>query len=174
MMRRTSDDKAAMGNSRDLTRRGLFQRAGLTLATSVFSPALASALAPAQASHREAASAALVESPATPVMERLSKHMGEASSRALPDDVVERAKEHILDTLAAMVSGADLLPGRSAIEFVRAYGGEKAALANGMLAHSDETDDEAPLGVHSGCAVIPATLAVGEQLGIDGMHFIRA
>ena len=115
--------------------------------------------------------------------------MGEAGSRALPDDVVERAKEHILDTLAAMVSGADLLPGHEAIEFVRAYGGEKvaavvasnivcgpieAALANGMLAHSDETDDEAPLGVHSGCAVIPATLAIGERFGIDGAHFIRA
>jgi 2-methylcitrate dehydratase PrpD len=166
---------------KNLTRRSLFQRAGLALATSVFSPALAP--------DRGAASAAELKSSATPVMEKLSAYMGEASSRALPAEVTEKTKEHILDTLAAMISGSGLLPGRDAIEFVRGYGGAKvatvvasnvlcgpieAALANGMLAHSDETDDEAPLGVHSGCAVIPATLAVGEQFGIDGTHFIRA
>ena len=125
----------------------------------------------------------------SPVMEKLSAYMSEAGSRALPVEVVAKAKEHILDTLAAMVSGCDLLPGRHAIDFVRAYGGEKvatvvasnvvcgpieAALANGMLAHSDETDDEAPLGVHSGCAVVPAVLATGERFGIGGTRFIRA
>jgi len=82
--------------------------------------------------------------------------MSETRSRALPDGVIEKAKHHILDTFAAMVSGSDLKPGREAIKFARAYGGEKvatvvasnilcgpieAALTNGMLAHSDETDD---------------------------------
>lgn len=196
MMRRIPGANPVTENSVNLTRRGLFQRASLAIATSVLSPTLAPTLAPApapaqapaKASDREGATVTEVKS-ATPVMQRLSTYMGEAGSRALPADVVERAKEHILDTLAAMVSGSDLLPGREAIEFVRAYGGEKvstvvasnilcapieAALANGMLAHSDETDDEAPLGVHSGCAVVPATLAIGERFGIDGMHFIRA
>jgi 2-methylcitrate dehydratase PrpD len=51
----------------------------------------------------------------------------------------------------------------------------EAALANGVLAHADETDDShAPSLSHPGCAVVPAALAIGEQLGIAGMHFLRA
>jgi 2-methylcitrate dehydratase PrpD len=51
----------------------------------------------------------------------------------------------------------------------------EAAMANGMLAHSDETDDShAPSHSHPGCAVVPAALAAGEQFGIDGTRFLRA
>lgn len=126
----------------------------------------------------------------SPVMEKLSAYMAEARNRALPDNVVREAEHHILDTIAAMVSGSELLPGRMAIDFARAYGGEKvatvvaskilcgpieAALANGQLAHSDETDDDFTTGgAHPGCAVIPAALAAGEQFGISGTHFVRA
>jgi 2-methylcitrate dehydratase PrpD len=124
------------------------------------------------------------------VMTELSTYMSEARSRTLPDEVIEKAKHHVLDTLAAMVSGSELPPGRGALRFARAYGGERvatvvasnvlcgpieAALANGVLAHSDETDDSHALsGGHPGCAVIPAALALGEQLGIDGTLFLRA
>ena len=96
----------------------------------------------------------------------------------------------ILDTLAAVISGSQLPPGKFAIQFARAYGGEKistvaastvvcgpieAALANGMLAHSDETDDtHPPSQSHPGCSVVPAALAVGEKCGIDGQRFMRA
>lgn len=126
----------------------------------------------------------------SPVMAKLSAYMAEARNRALPDDVVRETKHHILDTIAAMVSGSELLPGRMAIQFARAYGGEKiatvvasqilcgpieAALANGQLAHSDETDDDFTTGgAHPGCAVVPAALASGEQFGISGTHFVRA
>ena len=128
--------------------------------------------------------------PVSPVMAALSTHMGAARDRALPAEVVENAKHHILDTFAAMLSGSELAPGRAAIKFARAYGGEKiatvagsavlcgpieAALANGVMAHADETDDShAPSLSHPGCAVVPAALAVGEALGIDGAHFLRA
>jgi 2-methylcitrate dehydratase PrpD len=48
-------------------------------------------------------------------------------------------------------------------------------MANGVLAHADETDDDySGGGAHPGCAVVPATLALGEQFGIDGTHFLRA
>jgi 2-methylcitrate dehydratase PrpD len=48
-------------------------------------------------------------------------------------------------------------------------------MANGMLAHSDETDDShAPSHSHPGCAVVPAALAVGERFGIDGARLLRA
>ena len=126
----------------------------------------------------------------SPVMEKLSAYMAEARNRALPDNVVQETEHHILDTIAAMVSGSELPPGRIAIEFARAYGGEKiatvvasrvvcgpieAAFANGMLAHSDETDDDFTTGgAHPGCAVVPAALASAEKFGISGTHFLRA
>jgi 2-methylcitrate dehydratase PrpD len=115
--------------------------------------------------------------------------MSEASSRALPDDILEKTKHHILDSFAAMISGTQLGPGQVAIRFARAHVGEKiatvagsdvvcgameAALANGMLAHSDETDDYSPVGTHPGSAVVPAALATGEQFGIDGTRLVRS
>jgi 2-methylcitrate dehydratase PrpD len=126
----------------------------------------------------------------SPVMEKLSAYMADARNRGLPDNVMQEMKHHILDTIAAMVSGSELPPGHLAIEFARTYGGEKiatvvaseilcgpieAALANGQLAHSDETDDDFTTGgAHPGCAVVPAALALGEQFGISGTHFLRA
>jgi 2-methylcitrate dehydratase PrpD len=51
----------------------------------------------------------------------------------------------------------------------------EAALANGVLAHSDETDDSHSLSQsHPGSAVVPAALAVAEKFGCDGPRFIRA
>ena len=123
-------------------------------------------------------------------MEKLSAYMAAARDRALPGVVAEQAKYHILDTLCAMISGSQLPPGKLAIQFATKYGGQKiatvvasptrcgaieAALANGMLAHSDETDDShAPSFSHPGAAVVPAALACGEQFGISGTHFLRA
>src|ERR1700730_8542523 len=108
----------------------------------------------------------------SPIMVKLSTYMSEAGNRALPDDVVEEAKHHILDTLGSMVSGSNLPAGRAAIRFARSYGGEKvatviasnvlcgpieAALANAQLAHADETDDShAPSVSHPGCSIVPA------------------
>jgi len=89
-----------------------------------------------------------------------------------------------------MISGSELPPGRTALQFARAYGGREvatvvasnfacgpieAALTNGVLAHADETDDShAPSQSHPGCAVIPAALAAGERFGIGGERFLRA
>jgi len=51
--------------------------------------------------------------------------MSEASVRALPDEVVEKAKQHILDTMAAMISGSEIRPGRAAIELSAPMGVRK-------------------------------------------------
>src|SRR5213079_2876537 len=120
----------------------------------------------------------------------LSTYMGEAANRKLPDAVAEKSKQMILDTLAAMISGSQLPPGKVAIGFARGYQGDKvatipasnllcgpieAALVNGMLAHSDETDDtHPPSQSHPGCSVVPSALAVGEKWGIDGQRYLRA
>ncbi|MEO8727124.1 MAG: MmgE/PrpD family protein, partial [Acidobacteriaceae bacterium] len=56
---------------------------------------------------------------------------------------------------------------------VRSHRG--SPLANGILAHADETDDSnSPSQSHPGCGVVPAALAAGEQFHITGTHFIRA
>jgi len=126
----------------------------------------------------------------SPIMQQLSTYMASASTRALPDDVTEKAKEHILDTFAAMISGSGLPPGRAAIEFARGYGGREiatvvasnivcgpieAAFANGVLAHSDETDDShGPSRSHPGVSVVPAAFAAGEQFAITGTQLIRS
>jgi 2-methylcitrate dehydratase PrpD len=123
-------------------------------------------------------------------MAALSAYMAAAPDRALPAEVTEKAKHHILDTFAAMISGSQLTPGQAAITFARGYGGApvatvvasdvlcgpiEAALTNGLLAHSDETDDSDQASQsHPGSAVVPAALATGERFGMDGEHFIRA
>ena len=116
--------------------------------------------------------------------------MSEARNRAVPDEVLEKIKQHTLDTVAAMVSGSQLLAGRQATRLASEYGGEKistvvgsrvvcgpieAALINGLLAHADETNDvHRPSRSQPGSSVVPAALAVGEKFGINGMHFLRA
>jgi len=125
-----------------------------------------------------------------PVMQRLSTFMAEAAATALPAEAVEHAKYHILDTFAAMISGAELPPGAAALRFARAQGGRgaatvvasslmagpiEAALANGVLAHSDETDDShGPSQSHPGAPVVAAALAAGEEFDVSGEHFLRA
>jgi 2-methylcitrate dehydratase PrpD len=124
------------------------------------------------------------------VTRELSAYMADALARPLPQAVIEKARQHILDTVAAMISGAQLHPGRLAIAYVGSLGGAPrssvvgtglltapihAALANGMLAHADETDDShAPSRTHPGCAVIPAALALGESQNASGERLLGA
>src|SRR5260221_1594263 len=165
-----------------VTRRRLIRLGGLSTILATFPAALASA---ASFLHPD-------EPPqgVSPIMQQLSTYMSAASTRALPDEVIEKAKQHILDTFAAMISGSSLPPGRAALEFARAYGGKEiatvvasnvvcgpieAAFANGVLAHSDETDDShGPSRSHPGVSVVPAAFAAGEQFAITGAHFLRA
>ena len=125
-----------------------------------------------------------------PVMKALSAYMSAAATRALPAEAAEHARHHVIDTLAAMISGSQLPPGEAALRYVRAHGGKgtatviasaltaapiDAALANGVMAHADETDDSHNASrSHPGCAIVPAALAAGEELGIDGARFLRA
>jgi len=120
----------------------------------------------------------------------LSEYIARARGIELPDNVSLRARHHILDAIAAMVSGSALPPGRLAIRYIQAQGGTpearvigsqllttavNAALANGVMAHSDETDDShAPSSTHPGCAIVPAALAMAEREGADGQTLLRA
>jgi len=58
----------------------------------------------------------------SPVMVKLSTYMADARNSELPEKVVQNANYHILDTVAAMISGSELPPDRHAIQFARTYG----------------------------------------------------
>lgn len=106
----------------------------------------------------------------------------------LPEEIVQKGKSHILDSLAAVVSGSQLKPGHLGIQYAREQGpkGECgvlgsdvrtvpiiAAFANGMSAHADETDDSHSQ-LHPGCAIVPAAWAVGESQNRNGEALLRA
>jgi 2-methylcitrate dehydratase PrpD len=182
-MRHGAGDVAKDPRARSsLSRRGLFEIAGLAVAVAAVPPKIALAAASRFGTQSAQQSSSIIE--------RLSTYMSAASSRPLPDEALEKTKQHVLDTLAAMISGSELPPGRAALQFARSYGGQEvatvvasnvlcgpieAALTNGMLAHADETDDShSPSQSHPGCAVIPAALGAGERLAISGAHFLRA
>lgn len=124
------------------------------------------------------------------IMDRLARYIVDAGSTPLPEVVSEKAKHHVLDTLAAMVSGSRLKAGVLATRFARTQGGTpeaqvigadflstaiNAATVNGFMAHADETDDShAPSLTHPGCAIMPAALAMGERENASGEAFLRA
>jgi 2-methylcitrate dehydratase PrpD len=126
----------------------------------------------------------------TRVSEQLSTYIGSCADRELPPEVHQRARLHIVDTIAAIVSGSRLPAGRSITSFLPELAGRPtcsvlatpilttpidAALANGMCAHADETDDShAPSLTHPGCAVVPAALAAAEVSGCNGEALVRA
>lgn len=113
-----------------------------------------------------------------------------AMQRPLPTEVAEKTRLHLLDTLAAILSGAQLKAGQAGAAMARRLGGPpealaiaaglavgapQAALANAMAAHADETDDSHVGGrFHPGCAVVPAALAMAEAGGCSGEDLLRA
>ncbi len=126
----------------------------------------------------------------SPITRELSAYIGDALKKPLPREVTEKAKHHLLDTLAAMVSGSRLKVGKLAISYVRGLGGKRealivgtrhvtnavnASLANGLIAHADETDDSHQPGFcHPGCVVVPAALAMAERHHRSGSALLRS
>src|SRR2546427_140670 len=80
-----------------------------------------------------------------PQMSALSAYMSAAGTRALPAEAAEHAKHHLLDTLASMISGSELLPGQAAQGYIRTHGGKGAATIAGT----------------------PLTAAPGDAAGLD-------
>ena len=67
----------------------------------------------------------------SPLMREVAAYIAGALKRPLSQEVVEKTKHHVLDTIAAMVSGSRLLPGRKAITYVKTLGGAKEACVIG-------------------------------------------
>jgi 2-methylcitrate dehydratase PrpD len=120
----------------------------------------------------------------------LSEFLADARQAPLPPEVIEKAKHHIVDTVAAMLSGTALHVGERATQAIGSFAGlpeatvfgqaQKypaywAAMFNAMLAHADETDDSHETSkMHPGCGIVPTALAMAQRQGKGGMDLIRA
>jgi 2-methylcitrate dehydratase PrpD len=122
------------------------------------------------------------------IIESLIDYMLAAREVTLPSEVIQKGKSHLLDSLAAIVSGSTLKPGKLGLQHARQQAGSAdctvlgsnckttpilAAFANGMSAHADETDDSNSQ-LHPGCAIVPAALAIAESENRGGDALLRA
>jgi 2-methylcitrate dehydratase PrpD len=176
-----------MSDDPDHTRRWLINASGAVL----LSNALATAAASAQsAKPPRDADEPVADAPISPVTTALGDYVATTLDRDMPPGVVAKTKMHVLDTIAAMVSGSRLKAGELAGRYVDGLGGKpqatvigtsivtstvNAALANGMAAHGDETDDSHLAGLfHPGCGIVPAALALAESADRSGNDLLRA
>jgi 2-methylcitrate dehydratase PrpD len=113
-----------------------------------------------------------------------------ASLDAMPDEVVERARAGVIDTIGVILAGANEPVSRIAAGLVAEDGGapvasqlgtalrttaESAAFLNGISGHALDYDDvSASLTGHPSVVVVPAALAVAELVGADGAALLEA
>lgn len=123
---------------------------------------------------------------------QLAEYTSSLKFEQLPSEVVEKAKQCLLDLLGIMVRArhdADSTPSvNRAVEALcpyegpstvvgmdRGYPPQYAALLNGTYGHSLDFDDtHVPASLHPGAPVIPVILALGEEQGIDGRRVVTA
>jgi 2-methylcitrate dehydratase PrpD len=108
----------------------------------------------------------------------------------LPREAIETTKNCFLDTIGVALVGADEPASRIIVDYVKRYGGiseagilgykskagaAEAALANGVIAHALDFDDNiwAYIG-HPSAVILPAVLAVGEKVKASGKDCILA
>ena len=116
-------------------------------------------------------------------------YLSQAAHQPLPDAVRVKATWHVLDSVAAGISGSALLAGRRGRQYAVAAGGGAAplwgstmtagapiaALANGMSCHADETDDSHARSIsHPGASIVPAAFAVAAGRAVSGEQLVRA
>ena len=107
----------------------------------------------------------------------------------VPKDVVEKAKEMLLDYFATTLAGVKAKGSPEIAELSRSFGkgdvtilgfGYKtstpyAALANGTIGHALDYDDTHSKAIfHPTVVVAPAALAIAEEKGLSGKEFLEA
>ena len=108
----------------------------------------------------------------------------------LPAGAVRAVEGHVLDTLGVCLAARPLETSVMALQLGRVWGGPpdcsvigfsdrlppaSAAFVNGVLAHSLDFDDtHLPSVLHPSASVVPAALAVGEEVGCSGREMIAA
>ena len=108
----------------------------------------------------------------------------------IPDSVLTSAKLHLMDAIGCAVAASGLELGTAARAVALEMGGNPdssvigaddrlpaatAAFANGMLCHALDFDDtHTASGTHVGAVVVPAAIAVAEQVGASGPDLLAA
>lgn len=124
------------------------------------------------------------------VLVRLGKTAAGLAFSNLPPEVIMRAKQRVLDTLACLVAGYDCGISDAIRDYVLAHGGSAeasllpsgqktsvalVALAHATYIHGLELSDAAPRGtVHPGNEIVPVALAMAERQGLGGDRMIAA
>jgi 2-methylcitrate dehydratase PrpD len=121
----------------------------------------------------------------------LARYACELNYRQIPSAVIERAKACVLDTIAVSLYGSTKPWSRTVSDFVFASGAkgkstvfgakttappERAALANGTMAHAFELDNvrQPGAGVHPGATGFLPAFAVAEDKRADGKALLSA
>src|SRR3954453_17656967 len=123
---------------------------------------------------------------------QLAKYAAALRYDELPAPVIQRAKDTIADTIAAIAFGAHLPWSRIVVDYAKrrgaggksrvfAPGGARlqapmAAFANGALAHAFEMDNLTwpNTGVHPGATMCMPALAMAQERGIGGRELIAS
>lgn len=110
----------------------------------------------------------------------------------IPPAAVERIKDDMIDTMAAILFGAGLPWSRMAADYARQDGGDGpctilgaegarcsapyAAFANGVAAHAFEMDGtrDPAVGAHGGATLLPVVLAACQEADADGQTAVVA
>lgn len=137
-----------------------------------------------------AAAQSSVASRDVPVTAEIAKRAAHLTWRDLPDDLIERTKQCLLDWFAVTVAGAqeeltDILVAEAREDGISGNASlvgrhEKtspatAALINGAASHALDYDDvNFAMGGHPTVTVVPALLALGEQMKASGRLFIES
>lgn len=181
-----------MSGDLDHTRRWLLNTSGAAILSNAFAatPSFAQAATAQSTKINQGPDEPGADIPISPVTTALCEYVAATLDRDMPPEVIAKTKLHTLDTIAAMVSGSQLKAGKLAARYVDSLGGKpqatvvgtailtspvNAALANGMAAHGDETDDSHLRGrFHPGCGIVPAALATAEIADRSGNDMLRA
>jgi 2-methylcitrate dehydratase PrpD len=130
----------------------------------------------------------MAESGVVPLTAQLARHLVEYRAAPLEGDVLTVAKHCLLDWTGVALAGIDepvstLLRRRyaeSSRGSVTVFGSgtgfaaEDAALVNGATSHALDYDDVHPLIGHPSVPILPAVVAVAEELGSSGADTLRA
>ena len=123
------------------------------------------------------------------ISEQLASYYLNFDKKKLPQEVLEKAKNVVLDYLGCLIGGAGLESSKIVTETFLSMGGaeeatlnggvkttcDNAAFINGVASHGLEVDDmSSASGGHPAVAIIPAAIAMAEKQKSSGFELLMA
>jgi len=124
------------------------------------------------------------------IAEKLSGFTDQLTFETIPEKVIKKTKDLILDTLGICIASSKMDFGKAALGLIAGWGGvpessligseakvpaQNAAFANGVLGHGQDYDDtHTESVVHPSACLVPVALSVGEKTGASGREILTA